>query len=388
MHAFNLNLPVRVAFGLGKLAEVGQTVKEFGSRVFLAIDPYFEETGAAEEIHSLLKKAGVSITTFSNIKPNPVCFDVDAGARLCKQEKCDVVLAVGGGSTIDTAKGIAILAVNKGQSWNYIARTDREVLKPKSVLPVIAIPTTAGTGAEITLYSVVSNPKVKEKGCIHHPLLFPKVALIDPEVMATMPPRLTAMTGIDALSHSVESFINIHSTPYSDLVAAESIRLIARYLPEAVANGSNLHARAKMAWASALGGIAISHAGTTLPHALGQPVSGLVDAPHGASISACLGKVLQFSFTSNLEKFAALAEAFDESVRGLPLRVRAEKSAELAQRLFKDIDCEVGFSDFGMKAELIDKATEVAIAGYSFDLANHPRKVSAEEIKWLYQQCM
>jgi alcohol dehydrogenase class IV len=385
---FNVNLPVRIVFGLGQLKGIGQIAKDFGSKAFVTIDPYLEGSGVADEVRSYLAKSGLAVVSFSTIKPNPVCFDVDQGAALCKEHGCDVVVAVGGGSAIDTAKAVAILAVNRGQSWNYIARTDREVLRPETALPLVAVPTTAGTGAEVTLYSVISNPQVKEKGCIHTPLIFPKVAIVDPALMASMPAKLTAMTGIDALSHSVESFINVHATPYSDLVARESIRLVARFLPEAVANGSNLKARSKMAWAAALGGIAISHAGTTLPHALGQPVSGLVDAPHGGSICACLAKVLQFSYTSNFEKFAALAEAFDESIRDLPLRTRAEKSGELAQRLFRDIDCEIGFRDFGMKDEFIDKATEVAVQGYSFDLDNHPRKVTAEEIKWLYQQCM
>jgi alcohol dehydrogenase class IV len=313
---------------------------------------------------------------------------VDRGAELAKEQQCDVVIGVGGGSTIDTAKGIAILARNPGKAWNYVERTDQEVSRPKEVLPIVAIPTTAGTGSEVTLYSVLNNPDVKEKSTIYNDLIFPRVALVDPQLMVSMPPKLTALTGIDALSHSVESFINIHANSYSKLLARESIRLVARYLPEAVANGENMEARAKMAWASTLGGMAISHVGTTLPHALGQPVSGLVDAPHGGSIASCLAEILQFSFTSNFERFAELAEALDESVKCLPLRERAEKSGELAQRLFRDVDCEVGFGDFGMQEKDIDKATQVAMSAYFIDLGNHPRKVSAEDLKKLYKACL
>ena len=283
MGEYKIDLPVRIVIGPGKLAQIGPAAKELGTRVLLVIDPFLKEGGVLDEIVSALKQADLDPVVFSDIKPNPVCFDVDRGAALCREENCDAIVAVGGGSAIDTAKAIAILAVSGGESWSYIARTDREVSKPKGALPLIAIPTTAGTGAEVTLYSVISNPEVREKGCIHNPMIFPKLALIDPELMKSMPPRLTAHTGIDALAHSLESFINVHATPYSDLVARESIRLVARWLPEAVANGENMAARTKMAWAAALGGIAISHAGTTLPHALGQPVSGLVAPPMGAA---------------------------------------------------------------------------------------------------------
>jgi alcohol dehydrogenase class IV len=134
--------------------------------------------------------------------------------------------------------------------------------------------------------------------------------------------------------------------------------------------------------------MAIAHVGTVLPHALGQPVSGLVNAPHGGSIASCLAKVLQFSFTSNFEIFAELAEAFDESVKTLPLRDRAEKSGELAQKLFKDANSEVKFSDFGMKEKDIDKATQLAMSAYFIDLGNHPRQVTADDIKNLYKECL
>jgi alcohol dehydrogenase class IV len=388
MEELKCNLPVNVIFGVGKMKLLGDLVKNFGRRAFLVIDPYLEQTGMADEIASMLKKAKVETAKFADIKPNPVCWDVDKGAELAKQHRCNVVVGVGGGSALDTAKAIAVIAKNPGKSWDYVERSDQKVLRPKEVLPIIAIPTTAGTGSEVTLYSVLNNPNVKEKSTIFSDLIFPKVALVDPDLMVSMPPRLTALTGIDALSHSVESFINIHANAYSKMIAKESIKWVARYLPEAVANGKNMEARSRMAWASTLGGIAIAHVGTVLPHAVGQPVSGLVNAPHGGSIASCLAKILQFSFTSNFERFAELAEAFDESVKTLPLRDRAEKSGELAQRLFRDVGCEVRFSDFGMQEKDIDKATHVAMSAYFIDMGNHPRQVTAEDLKKLYKECL
>lgn len=388
MEELSCNLPVKVIFGVGKMKLLREVVKNLGNKAFLAIDPYLENTGLCDEIVSMLGEVSVETVKFTSIQPNPICYEVDRGAELAKEQKCDLVIGVGGGSTLDTAKGIATLAKNPGKAWDYVERTDQEVSRPSGVLPIIAIPTTAGTGSEVTLYAVLNNPNVKEKSTIYSELIFPRVALVDPELMVSMPPSLTAFTGIDALSHSVESFINIHANSYSKLLAKESIQLVARYLPEAVANGNNMEARSKMAWASTLGGMAISHVGTTLPHALGQPVSGLVDAPHGGSIASCLAKILQFSFTSNFERFAELAEAFDESVKSLPLRERAEKSGELAQRLVRDVDSEVGFGDFGMQEKDIDKATEVALSAYFIDLGNHPRQVNEQDLKKLYKECL
>ncbi|MBW2057532.1 MAG: iron-containing alcohol dehydrogenase [Deltaproteobacteria bacterium] len=388
MEEISCNLPVRVVFGVGKLKLLGEVTEGFGRKAFLVIDPYLDKTGVSEEVLSTLRKNSVEAVKFTDVRPNPVCSEIDKGAELAREQKCEVVIGVGGGSALDTAKGIATLAKNPGKVWDYVERTDQEVSRPRDVLPVIAVPTTAGTGSEVTLYAVINNPDVREKSTIYSDLIFPRVALVDPELMVSMPPRLTALTGIDALSHSVESFINIHANSYSKLLAKESIRIAARYLPEAVANGGNMEARSKMAWASTLGGMAISHVGTTLPHALGQPVSGLVDAPHGGSIASCLARILQFSFTSDFERFAELAEAFDESVGSLPLRERAEKSGDLAQRLVRDVDCEVGFGDFGLQEKDIDKATQVAMSAYFIDLGNHPRKVGEEEIKKLYRECL
>ena len=385
---FQCNLPQNISFKPDCLSSIGNSVKPFGTRVFAAIDPYLQALGMGDEIKQNLKKENIDCVLYSKIKPNPNFHDIDTGARICSEENCDVILGIGGGSAIDSGKAIAIVARNEGSSWDYIARSDRETRTPDQVLPIIAIPTTAGTGTEATPYSVISNPDIKEKGCIHNPKLIPVLALISPELMSTVPPRLTANTGIDALSHSLESYINVNSNIFSDFVARESISLIFRYLPEAVANGDNINAREQMAWASTLGGIAIAHAGTTLPHGMGQPVSGLVDMPHGASIAACIIPILEESFSSNLEKFALLAETMDSSVSDLPLRKKAEKTVELTERLLKDIGSRVRFGDYGMTESDIEKAAEICINNYSFDINNHPRKVDKNDIINLYKRCL
>ncbi len=388
MSQFSFVIPGEVVLGAGvvnKLAEIG---KSYGSKAYLCIDPFLEISGVGSEIEGLLKKDGVDIVKFTKVKPNPSCHDIDEGADLCRKEKCDFIVAVGGGSAIDTAKAIAILAINPGNSWEYIARSDREFRTFSESLPLIAVPTTAGTGTEVTHYSVISNPDIHEKGCIHNKVLVPDFALVDPELMVSKPPKLTAYTGIDAMCHSLESFLNVNSTPFPDMIALESVSLVARYLPEAVANGTNIVAREKMAYASTLGGVAIALAGTILPHGLGQPVSGLVDMPHGASMAASLGYIMEISYTSNIEKFARLAECFGESLDGLSTYAKAEMSVEFVQRLLKDTGAEVTFGEYGLTEADLEKTAEIAVNNYSFDLNNSPLKVSKEEIIEIYRNCL
>ncbi len=390
MEDFNCYLPVKVIFGNGKLSELGHYAKNYGSKAFLAIDPYMDKIGLGDKVVDLLKKSSIETFKYSNIEPNPVCFMVDKAAKIAKEEGVEVVIGIGGGSTLDFAKGVAIITTNPGKSWDYTERTDHEIHRPNDkTLPILTIPTTAGTGSEVTLYSVLNNPTIKEKSTIFSDKIFPKVTIVDPELMYSMPPRLTALTGIDALSHAIESYININANLYSSMLAIESIKLVAQYLPAAVANGKNKEAREKMAWASTLAGMAISHVGTVLPHALGQPVSGLCDAPHGGTIACCLTRVIEFSFTADFNRFANIAEAIDSSaIKSLSLREKAAKSAELVQRLLKDVNSEVTFGDFGLREDDIDKVTNIALKAYYMDINNNPKLVTKEDIQKLYKECL
>ena len=382
-------LPVKVVFGSGKLMCLGDFVKRWTGKAFLAIDPYLDKAGLGDEVISLLKKTSIEAVKYTEIEPNPVCFGVDRAAEIAKKEDCKVVIGIGGGSTLDFAKGVAIIATHPGRCWDYVERTDQEVLRVSdNILPIIAVPTTAGTGSEVTRYAVFTNPQIREKSTIFSDKVIPKGAIVDPELMVSMPPRLTALVGIDALSHGIESYINIHANSYSKMLAIECIRLVSAYLPAAVANGKNKEARAQMAWASTLGGMAIVHVGTVLPHALGQAVSGLRGAPHGGSLAACLGKIMEFSFVSDFNRFAEIAEAMDSSVKSLSARKKAEKSAELLHQLVKDTDSEVTFGEFGLKEEDIDKVTDMALKAYFIDIGNHPKQVTKEDIRRLYKECL
>lgn len=388
MDAFQCSLP-KVLFGCGEFQNIANYTSEYGQKIFLAVDPFLARTGVSDWVVSLLSDVAEEVVVFSEIDPDPDCFGVDAAADIARQKRCDLVVALGGGSTIDFGKGVAVMATNPGTCWEYTRRKDHTPREPlSSTLPVIAIPTTAGTGSEITHYAVFSNSKIKEKSTIVSERIIPRLAVVDPELTYTCPKQLTALSGVDVLAHSIEAYINIHASPWVRLVALEAIRLVAAFLPAVVKNGEDRKARQKMAWASTLGGIAIAHANPTLPHALGQAAGGYIHAPHGGSVAACLAQIIRLSYASDLERFAEIALAMDANLKHQPVEARAEQAAVLVEKLFEQIQVKVRFSDFGMQAEDIDKITEIALTGYFTGISCHPKQVTAEEIKQIYLDCL
>jgi len=379
----------RVLFGAGRRKELGEEARHWGTRVFLALDPYLQRAGVGKEIESLLMSASLAVVPYADIEPDPSCFQADKAAALAREERCDLVVAVGGGSVLDFGKGVAVVAGNTGTAWQHTRRKDHTPLVPgPDTLPVIALPTTAGTGSEMTHYAVFSNPELREKSTIVSERIIPKAALVDPELTYSCPPQLTALTGVDVLAHCIEAYINVSSTPFARLVSLEAIRLSGAWLPRAVAEGSNLEARQHMAWASALGGMAIAHANPTLPHALGQAVGGYVHAPHGASVAACLAAIMRISHEAAPQDFADIAAALEPATTGLPLAQRAARSAVLVEELLERIGVRVRFGELGLREEDIERVTQIALTGYFTGISLHPKKVEKEEIMRIYRGCL
>jgi alcohol dehydrogenase class IV len=379
----------KVLFGAGRRKELGSSAAEWGRKAFLALDPYLQRSGAGDEIEGLLAAAGLGVVRYSRIDPDPDCFGADQAAEFARREGCDLVVAVGGGSALDFGKGVAVVAGNLGTAWQHTRRKDHTPLVPGAgTLPVIALPTTAGTGSEMTPFAVFNNPSLREKSTIVSERIIPKAALVDPELTCSCPPRLTALTGVDVLAHAIEAYINVSSTPFARLVSLEAIRLVGAWLPQAVADGGDTEARSHMAWASALGGMAIAHANPTLPHALGQAAGGFVHAAHGASVAACLAEVLRLSYASAPQSFADIASALDPASAGLPLDRRAERSAVLVDELLGRIGARVRFGELGLRGEDIERVTRIALTAYATGIGLHPRKVDEREIARIYQSCL
>jgi alcohol dehydrogenase class IV len=375
-------------FGEGVLSHIGKLSAQYGSKVMLVIDPFLNKGDAGAKIVQYLRETDVETVKCTDIEPNPSCFTIDKAGQIARDEKVKAVVAVGGGSALDFGKAVSIVAVNSGASWDYTERADHETKRPSAALPLIVVPTTSGTGSETTPFAVLNNTEIKEKSTIVSDYIYAASVLIDPELMYTMPRRLTSSTGFDAFAHCLESYISLAANPFSRMTAKEGMAIIAENLPKAAANGGSKEARTNMAWASALGGSAISGVGVTLPHSLGQPVGGFCGAPHGESVAACMVEVLKISYTSNFQVFADISAILDPSYTPASLKKRAEACPELVQQFLNDIELHVRFSDFGLTEKDIDKVTEIAMTGYYFDIKCHPRAVSEKDIKDLYARCL
>lgn len=374
--------------GPGAVLGIGKSIKQYGDCVLLVIDPFINEL-LGSRIEGILVSEGIRFVKTTDIQPNPSCFAVDTAAVLARQAGCNVVLAVGGGSAIDFGKAVAIVALNHGNSWDYTKRKDHVILEPKDVLPLIAVPTTAGTGTEATACAVLNNPSLREKSSIINDKLFPIKSYVDPELMVSMPAKLTASTGFDAFSHCLEAYISKASTPFSRMVAKEGMRIISKALPIAVKDGSNIDARTDMAWGSLLGGAAISTVGAVLPHAMGQPVGGFCNAPHGETIAACMVEILKYGCDeSNLHLFATINDILDPSFSMKTVRQRANACPESVASFLSQIGLNVRFRDFGLSIADIDKVTHIATTGYYFDIQCHPRIIEEKDIKELYRRCI
>jgi alcohol dehydrogenase class IV len=389
MDGFTVFSPTRVVFGSGCLSRVGNCCAEYAKKALVVSDKNIKRLGLAERIFGELEKAGVSLEIFDDVVENPLAENVDQLKEATKSLNIGMIVAVGGGSVIDTAKGVALVYGNPLNCWDYCIRTDYEVPNLESEpLPIVAIPTTAGTGSEVTPFAVLTNRETRIKSAIVSDGIFPRVALVDPELTLSMPPSLTAFTGIDALSHAIEAYINRHSTPFSEMLSMESLRLISSNLRRAFNNGEDLNAREGMAWASTLAGFAITHSATTLAHAVGQSISGLTNAPHGATMAAALPEVMDFAVSEAPEKFAAIAEVLDIRTRRLPLHEKAKRSVQLVARLINDVGAKVRFRDYGLDETGLERAVQVAIDTLQANIEPYPRDVSKEEILSIYRKCL
>ena len=265
--------PVKIVFGEGKIQEAGKYAQMYGKKALIVTTgTLFKENGLVDRLQKILKGSGVSSVYYPEVSANPLNTQIDKGAELARASNCKLVIGLGGGSAIDAAKGIAIVLGHKRPIWDFCIGTDVAPITDKTY-PIIAITTTSGTGSECTQWSVITNPATEEKPGIGSDHTFAKVAIVDPELMASMPPKVTASTGFDTLAHAIEAYTAVLATPITDMCCEQAIRLVGRHLRRAVKNGQDREARNAMAYANSLAGIAISVGIVTVCHGLAHSVS-------------------------------------------------------------------------------------------------------------------
>ena len=377
-------IPAQVLLGAGAAETVGAEVKRLGgTHAFVLSDPNLKNIGLTDPIVASISGQGVKVTLYTGIEFEPSVQSIAPAIAAARNAGADLVVGFGGGSTLDTAKAVALLTRNEGSVEDYLGIG---LVKRRGV-PSILVPTTAGTGAEITPNALFYVPAVREKRAVVSPHIIPDVAIVDPLVTLTVPPDVSAATGIDALSHAVESFTSLNASPMTDLYALEAIRLIGAHMRTAVANGKDLAARDGMARASLYAGIGIGNAGTNIVHALAYPLQGQHRITHGVANSLLLPYGMEFNALSNLTKFGNVAEALGEPVAGLSPRAAAAKCAEACRLLSTDVGIPEKMSEVGIKEEHVEDLVEGAMRMTRL-WANNPRAVSRADARAIFEKAL
>lgn len=354
---YGINLPTRIEVGAGLLKDTGLLASEIteGRKAFIVSDPGVKAAGITKKVISSLAETGFTWSLFEEVQPNPKDTDCESGGEKAQHFKADVIVAVGGGSVIDSAKAIALLHTYGGPVVSYEGRGT----VPGAVTPIIAIPTTAGTGSEVTRSAVVTDTKRSFKMSVKDVRLAPGLALVDPETTYTLPEGLTASTGMDALVHAIEAYTCRMANPFSDAMALAAMEIIYPALPVVVKEGSNKQARDDMMIGSVLAGIAFSHADVGAVHCLAEAIGSLYDTPHGIANSIFLPEVTAFNAEADPERHARAASACGLDVKNMQpeeaSRLLAEKLAELSSEIgiprFNSLD-KANPKDFAYLAEI------------------------------------
>lgn len=363
--------------GPGCLKVIGERAKMLGGKKVLIVTDKFlrtQENGAVEQTIKYLTQEGIEVVIYDGTEPNPKDTNVAEGLKIFKDENCDMIVTVGGGSSHDCGKGIGIAATHKGDLYEYAGIETLTNALP----PILAVNTTAGTGSEVTRHCVITNTKTKVKYVIVSWRNLPLVSFNDPELMVGKPAGLTAATGMDALTHAVEAYVSKDANPVTDASAIQAIKLIANNLRQAVAMGENLEARTNMAYASLLAGMAFNNANLGYVHAMAHQLGGLYDMPHGVANAMLLPHVCKYNIISNPKKFADIAEFMGENIDGLSVHEAAEKAIDAMFRLSKDIGIPASLKEKGIKEEDFEYMAEMALKdGNAF---SNPRKGNKQDI--------
>ena len=372
---YTFQIPTQIIYGRDSIQQLGDVARKLNiSKVQVITDPGVAASGVLDQVNSQLKQAGIPFAVFDEVEVNPTVQTADKAALQYKAESCDGVIALGGGSPLDAGKAVGVLATNPGVATDYLGID--KVRIPSA--PVIAIPTTAGTADEITDVTVLLDPVRRAKVGLRSSYVAPRVALLDPVLTLGLPPVPTRDSGLDALTHAIESFICVNAWAASDALVLRAMDLIGRYLRRAVYNGKDIEARDGMLTASLLAGMAFHNTKLTLVHAITGPLGGAFNLPHGAINAIILPHAMEFMLPGAVDKYAQIAVALGEPVDGLSKRAAAEKAVTAVKQLSKDVGLPKGLSYYGVSEEDILPLVNTIAGSFMVPLA--PRVANADEV--------
>lgn len=376
---FNIFLPTKIIFGENALEKLPSSIKDLGKKAMIVTGKKStKQTGLLDRVMKLLEQKDIKVVIFDKVQPNPISDDVDQAAQIAIKEKIDFVIGLGGGSAIDSAKAIAITAAMGGKFWDYVEVGGGK--KPDRALPVIAIPTTHGTGTEADPFAVITNPETNEKVGIGYNVIFPKVSIVDPILMTSLPKDQTAYTSMDAFYHSLEAFLNIDANVYSDTLALDSMRRIVVNLQAAYENGNDIYARTNLAWASTEAGITETLTGVIANHAIEHGLSGFnPQLPHGLGLCITGPYLLEYMFDDCYERLAILCkEVFN--LQEYDVRKSAKLFIEKLYEFQNRFNLNPKLSTLGFKEDELEQISKVAYKAMKGVVVKSPKKLNEHDL--------
>ncbi len=380
MKHFNYHQTTEILFGRGRVNELADVVTRHGRKALLVttapdVPPLAQLYGKVKKI---LATKNIECTHFDGVVPNPTTGCISEGANMARQINADVIIGLGGGSSMDAAKAISVEATHPGTSWDYLFFKTPQPEADK-LIPVVAVPTTSGTGSHVTQVAVITNTEMRDKSALYNNILYPDVAIVDPELVASAPKFVTATTGFDVLCHAFESTINPGTGAYVNLLAWEAINIVAKCLPTLITQPENIEYRTYMAWADTLAGLCIANAGVTLPHGMGMAIGGLYPhVAHGEALAIVYPSFAEYTWEAAIDEFAKLAGMLNPKLKQQEPREAAKKSpAEIASFLDK-IGLNKKLKDINMpESELKTLAKQSMVLP---DYKNNPKVATEQEM--------
>ncbi len=374
---FEYYLPVNLRFGSGRIKELGEQAAKYGRKALIVTGKSStKKSGLLDKAIALLKKGNISSVVFDKVEPNPLTTTAYAGAELAKNEGCDEIIGIGGGSIMDAAKAISFLSVNDGDISDYIFNKKSS----DKALPIILVPTTCGTGSEGNSFAVLTNAENGDKKSLRCQAIVAKVSIIDPELMKTMPKSVLASVGFDALCHNMEAYLSKIGQPLTDLISLDGVRLIAESLPKIYQDYNDAEAWEKMTFASTLGGMAINTAGIVATHGMEHPASGLKNIVHGKGLAALTPPVFEESIKGAPKKFAAISRLLGGQ--------NENDCVKQIRKLLKMLDLDITLSQLGISESNVDWMAENCLKVSAAGISNNPVVFTQNDLKRIYKEAL
>jgi len=386
MKNFNYHQSTKILFGRRRINELAEVVLNYGRKALLVTTPANIPALQLQytKVKEILTENGIEVEHYDRVIPNPTLETITAGAKMARKSGSQVIIGLGGGSSMDAAKAISVEATHPGTSWDYLFYKTPQP-DEKKLLPVIAVSTTSGTGSQVTQVAVITNTAKRDKSALYNNILYPKVCIVDPELMLSVTEFVTATTGFDVFCHAFESTINPGTGAYVDLMAWEAISIVAEYLPRVLSDLKDIDARERMAWADTLAGLCIANAGVTLPHGMGMAIGGMYpNVAHGEALAIVYPAFTRFTWEYAINQFAKMARIFNSDLKKSTDAEAAGRSVEEIDKFLRKIGLWICLKDKGMPEREIGALAKQCMV--LPDYKGNPRVATEEEMIDLVKQ--